>query len=72
MTNRQIEYLKLSVESYIEDGTPVASSHLITKYKLKISSATIRNEMNHLEKEGYLEKAHTSSGRIPTIKGYEY
>ena len=72
MTNRQIEYLKLSVESYIEDGTAVASSHLIDKYKLKISSATIRNEMNHLEKEGYLEKAHTSSGRIPTIKGYEY
>ena len=72
MTNRQTEYLKLSIESYIEDGTPVASSHLISKYKLKISSATIRNEMNHLEKEGFLEKAHTSSGRIPTIKGYEY
>ncbi len=72
MTNRQREYLKLSIESFIEDGIPVASSHLLTKYKLQISSATIRSEMNALEDEGFLEKAHTSSGRIPTTKGYDY
>ncbi|WKX02674.1 heat-inducible transcriptional repressor HrcA [Candidatus Mycoplasma mahonii] len=71
MTNRQMEYLRLSIESYIEDGVPVASSRLINKYKLKISSATIRNELHTLEKDGFLEKTHTSSGRTPTIKGYE-
>ncbi len=72
MTTRQREYLKFSIESYIEDGIPVASSHLIKKYGLNISSATVRNEMNTLEEEGFLEKAHTSSGRIPTIKGYDF
>lgn len=72
MTSRQKEYLKLIVDDYIATGSPVASSHFIQKYKLKISSATIRAEMNHLENEGYLQKAHTSSGRIPTTKGYDF
>jgi heat-inducible transcriptional repressor len=41
-------------------------------YHLDVSSATIRNEMNALEQDGYLEKTHTSSGRVPSEKGYQY
>ena len=72
MTTRQKKYLKLIVDSYIGDGVPVASVHLLKKYNLDVSSATVRNEMNILEKNGFLEKSHTSSGRIPTTIGYEY
>lgn len=72
MTTRQQEYLKMIIESYISDGVPVGSKNLLDHFDLKISPATIRNEMATLEKEGYLEKAHTSSGRIPSIKGYEF
>ncbi|NQZ65934.1 MAG: heat-inducible transcriptional repressor HrcA [Mycoplasmatales bacterium] len=72
MTKRQQELLKLIVETYIHNGEPVGSKTLIKKSGLSLSSATVRNEMAVLEKEGYLEKAHTSSGRIPSIKGYKY
>ena len=72
MTSRQKEYLKLIIDEYIATGIPVASSHFIDKYKMRISSATIRAEMNVLESEGYLQKAHTSSGRVPTTKGYDF
>ncbi len=72
MTTRQKEYLKLIIDDYIATGIPVASLHFISKYKLRISPATIRAEMSTLENEGYLQKAHTSSGRIPTTKGYTF
>lgn len=72
MTPRQKEYFKEVVELYIEQGQPISSSLLIEKKNIKISSATIRNEMNNLEKEGYLQKAHISSGRVPTVAGYKY
>ncbi len=72
MTKRQKEILKKVVEFYIEIGDPISSNYLVQKYNLNLSPATIRNELNSLEKEGMLEKAHTSSGRIPSIKGYKY
>lgn len=72
MTKRQEEYLKLIIELYIADGVPVGSHTLLGSFNLSTSTATIRNEMLALEKEGYLEKAHTSSGRVPSIKGYQY
>lgn len=72
MTIRQQKILKMIIESYISNGEPVGSNTLIESFNLKISSATVRNEMLVLEKEGFLEKAHTSSGRIPAIKGYKY
>ena len=72
MTERQKRFLKLIIESYIQDGEPVGSKTLLNTYTLKVSPATIRNEMAALESEGFLEKAHTSSGRVPSIKGYEY
>ena len=70
LTERQNKMLKLIVERYIKDPTPVGSK-VISK-ALDCSSATIRNEMSALEDLGLLEKTHTSSGRIPSEKGYRY
>ena len=64
--------LKCIVDYFIKTATPVGSSTLIEKYDLKYSSATIRNEMALLEAQGLIEKTHTSSGRIPSSKGYKY
>lgn len=70
MNTRQERLLKEIVESYIKDARPVGSKALVSK--LKVSSATIRNEMSELEELGYLEKTHTSSGRVPSSAGYKY
>ena len=64
--------LKMIVEYFIKTAEPVGSQTLIEQFDLPYSSATIRNEMSALEKMGYLEKPHTSAGRIPSSKGYEY
>lgn len=71
MTRRD-EILKLIVEHFIKSAEPVGSKTLQEAYKLEVSSATIRNEMNALEQDGFLEKTHTSSGRVPSEKGYQY
>mgnify|MGYP002515606117 FL=1 len=70
--NRRERVLKLIVEHFIKNAEPVGSKTLISEYGLEYSSATIRNEMNALELDGYLEKTHTSSGRVPSSKGYRY
>lgn len=70
LNNRQNELLKLIVEDYIKTARPVSSKALCDI--LKCSSATVRNEMAVLEENGYLEKTHISSGRIPSEKGYRY
>lgn len=70
LTNRQTELLKLIVEDYIKTARPVSSKSLCEI--LDCSSATIRNEMSILEEIGLLEKTHTSSGRVPSEKGYRY
>lgn len=70
LSERKQELLKLIVEEYIKTANPVGSSGLCDE--LKCSSATIRNEMASLEDMGFLEKTHTSSGRIPSEKGYRY
>ncbi len=72
LTSRQEDILKAIVEEFVQTAEPVGSKLLVEKYDLKFSSATIRNEMNYLETEGYLEKTHTSSGRVPSTKGYRY
>lgn len=64
--------LKLIVEEFISAAEPVGSNTLIEKYQLPYSSATVRNEMVALEAEGLIEKTHTSSGRVPSAKGYRY
>ena len=69
---RKEEILKAIVEEFIRTAQPVGSETLLKKYQLKCSSATIRNAMAALEKEGYLEKTHVSSGRVPSSIGYQY
>ena len=70
LTGRQEKLLKLIVENYIKTVKPVSSKALSSK--LKCSSATIRNEMAALENFGFIEKTHTSSGRVPSDLGYRY
>lgn len=70
--NRRDKVLKLIVEHFIKTAQPVGSKALIEEYGLDYSSATIRSEMNALEQDGLLEKTHTSSGRVPSSKGYRY
>ncbi|MFA5644160.1 MAG: hypothetical protein WC928_01380 [Patescibacteria group bacterium] len=64
--------LLVLVKEYIKTAQPVSSGFLVEKYKLGISSATARNEMAELEELGYIYQPHTSSGRIPTEKAYNY
>ena len=72
LDDRKKKVLQAIVEEYINTAEPVGSVALTQNEDLKYSSATIRNEMADLEKAGYLEKTHTSSGRIPSEKGYRY
>ena len=68
--DRKKRVLQAIIEEYINTAEPVSSKAIVENYGLNYSSATIRNEMASLEKNGYLEKTHTSSGRIPSEKGY--
>lgn len=72
LTKRQLLILKEIVRLYTETGQPVGSKKLLEQLPIHISSATIRNEMVHLEDQGLLEKTHLSSGRIPSLRGYRY
>ena len=72
LTPRQLMILKAIIEGFIETAEPVGSKVLMQRYNLPFSSATIRNEMAYLEEQGYLEKTHTSSGRVPSIDGYRF
>lgn len=70
MDERKKKILRAIVDEYIETAEPVSSNTIVQKYEPNISSATVRNTMAELEKIGYLEKTHTSSGRVPSAKGY--
>ncbi len=72
LDERKKKVLQAIVEQYINTAEPVSSNAIICHNGLDCSSATIRNEMAELEKNGYLDKTHTSSGRIPSEKGYRY
>lgn len=72
LTKRRVEIFKAIVSEFIQTAEPVGSKYLIEKYKWNYSSATVRNEMSVLEELGLLEKTHTSSGRIPSTKGYQF
>lgn len=69
---RQRMILKAIVEEHISSGEPVGSKFLAERLSVSLSSATIRNVMAELENGGFLEKPHTSAGRIPSTKGYRY
>ncbi len=72
LSPRSETILKSIVTQYIVRAVPVPSQSLIDKYELAVSSATIRNEMAHLEQEGYITRPHPSAGSIPSDKGYRY
>jgi heat-inducible transcriptional repressor len=70
MNERKIKILEAIIHDYIQTGDPVGSRTISKKYDLGISSATIRNEMADLEEMGFIVQPHTSSGRIPSDRGY--
>lgn len=70
MKERDKDILKAIIKEHIATGAPVGSSHLVEKYKLDVSPATVRNVMAELEEEGYICQPHTSAGRVPTEKAY--
>src|SRR3954468_12339960 len=72
LTDRQLLILQVIVDDFIQFAQPVGSRSLAKKPEISLSSATIRNEMADLEELGFIEKTHTSSGRIPSEKGYRY
>ena len=72
LDDRKKRVLQAIIEEYINTAEPVSSKAIVENYGLNYSSATIRNEMASLEKDGFLEKTHTSSGRIPSEKGYKF
>lgn len=72
MNERQKKLLNLIINEHIKTAEPVGSSFLVDKGGLDLSSATLRNEMADLEKEGLIYQPHTSAGRVPTEKGYQF
>lgn len=72
LTERQKDILRAIIEKYIETAQPVGSEILEREYSLGVSPATIRNEMVRLTELGYIQKPHTSAGRIPTIMGLKF
>ena len=70
LNERKMQILKSIVDEYIVNGEPVGSKHLVEYGKISLSPATIRNEMSELEEMGYLDKTHTSSGRVPSNAAY--
>ena len=70
LSERKKKILKAIVELYVKTAEPVGSKAIAAAMDSKVSSATIRNEMAELEEMGYLEKPHTSAGRIPSPKCY--
>lgn len=72
LDDRKAKVLRAVVEEHIETGLPVGSRVIARRYRLGVSPATIRNEMADLEETGYLDKPHTSSGRVPSDRGYRF
>jgi len=72
LSQRQQQILIATIEEYVRSAEPVGSKELMERHKLPMSSATIRNVMSELEREGYLYQPHISAGRMPTDKGYRF
>ncbi len=72
LTERQLLILEAIIQDYTTVGRPVGSKSLGEQLPMQVSSATIRNEMVALEHLGFINKEHSSSGRVPTLKGYRY
>ena len=72
LTQRQRQIIVQVVEEYVATGQPVGSKHLVERTGMRVSSATVRNELAELERLGLLTHPHTSAGRVPTDRGYRY
>ncbi|AXE39080.1 heat-inducible transcriptional repressor HrcA [Acidipropionibacterium virtanenii] len=70
LDDRKLDVLKAIVTDYVSSKEPVGSKALVERHGLRVSPATVRNDMAALEEEGYITHPHTSAGRIPTDKGY--
>ena len=68
--DRRFEILRAIVTDFVATQEPIGSKALVERHHLGVSSATVRNDMAVLEAEGYIAQPHTSSGRVPTDKGY--
>ncbi|WP_214322031.1 heat-inducible transcriptional repressor HrcA [Nonomuraea sediminis] len=70
LDDRKLAVLRAIVEDYVSTNEPVGSKALAERHNLRVSPATVRNDMAALEEEGYIAQPHTSAGRVPTDKGY--
>lgn len=72
LSERKKRILLSAVEDYIQKASPITSGAVQNKFEKKVSTATLRNELNALEAMGFLRQLHTSGGRVPTSKGYRF
>lgn len=72
LSTRRGTILKSIVGQYIMKAAPVASQYIVADHDLRVSPATVRNEMARLEEEGYIIRQHSSAGSVPSDKGYRY
>ncbi|MBM7541685.1 heat-inducible transcriptional repressor HrcA [Amphibacillus cookii] len=72
LSNRQLLILQVIIDEFIQTAQPIGSRAISKKDEITFSPATIRNEMADLEEMGYIEKTHSSSGRVPSEKGYRF
>ncbi|MCE7079176.1 heat-inducible transcriptional repressor HrcA [Streptomyces sp. ST2-7A] len=70
LSERRLQVLRAIVQDYVGTQEPVGSKALTERHNLRVSPATVRNDMAALEDEGYIAQPHTSAGRVPTDKGY--
>ena len=71
MNLRSKSVLEAAIKEYIKYGKPATSKALAKQYNFGVKDATVRNELNTLTKEGFLEQPHTSGGRVPTDRGFK-
>jgi len=72
ITNRQEKLLDFLIKEYITTSEPVSSKALKKVADLDVCGATIRNDLQELTKQGFIHQPHTSAGRVPTEKAYQY
>jgi transcriptional regulator of heat shock response len=72
LSDRQLKILKALIEAFISEAEPVGSESLVEDADFSFSPATVRNEMAILSREGFIEKPHTSAGRVPTERGIRF
>ncbi len=70
VSERGLQVLRAIVQDYVDTHEPVGSKSIVDRYSFGVSAATIRNDMAQLEEEDLITAPHTSSGRVPTDKGY--